>query len=197
MFPKIWSGFARISFLMILCFSGCAAGLPEQRTVFVSSGLPESLSRILSEKLPDRGQMVLLGGRIKRIFPTEDGVLFLVQALPLAGETPISVNGRDEEGSPLNTFLVEVSSLRVPGSRQRGVNPPGPNGDSSAKELSASLPLNPGDLVTLLGEVLGKETFFRGHYRAQYLLVEGRYIERWNVHANDRPVRKALQRGNK
>lgn len=193
MLPRFRSGFAQILSLMILCFSGCTAGLPEQRTVLVSSGLTESLTRILSENLPGREQMVLLGGRIIWTHLTEDGGLFLVRALPLNGEVPQSVHGRDENSSPLNSFLLEVPSLRLPGSHWSIGDPQGSHGDSSAEERSAILPLNPGDLITLLGEVRGKETFFRGRYRTQYLLVEGRYIERWAVRANSRPVRNLLQ----
>lgn len=44
MFPRVWPGFARILSLTILCFPGGDAGLPEQRTLPDSSGLPESLS---------------------------------------------------------------------------------------------------------------------------------------------------------
>lgn len=192
MFTRIWSGFPRILSLMILFSSGCTVGLPVRRTVLVSSGLPTSLSQIMSEKLPGHGQMVLLGGRIIQRLPTEVGDIFLVRAIPLAGEVPTSSNGRDEEDSPLNSFLLEVSSLKVPGSSRTGINPQRSHGDSSATKLSAFLPLSPGDLVTLLGEVLGTETCFRGRYRAQYLLVEGRYIERWEVRSNSRPFSRVL-----
>lgn len=188
----VQSGFVRVLTLMILCFGGCAADLPEKRTVLVSSGLLESLSRILSEKIPGRGQMVLLGGRITRILPTEDGALFLVRARPLAGEVPVSVTGRNEEDSPRNAFLVKVTPLRLPGSNRPG-GPPGSNGDSPAGERSATPPLNPGDRVTVLGEVWGRGTLSRSRYRDRYLLVEGRYIERWEIRTNSRPMREVLQ----
>ena len=173
MLPGKMRLFRRILWIQLVFWpgiAGCAGDFSQERTVLASPGMRVPPVLIRSGRRPVPGQLVLLGGRILKKVPTSGGCLFLVGALPLAGEAPGSSASGKSRFSGRDAFLLSISALRPTGAPRTGMQ--------KGKRVSARA-IGPGDLVTVLGEAKGWGRLSGGPVSRRYLLVRGWYLERW------------------